>query len=544
MRIASIILLFLALSARNCSQQPSPGGPDAGGETAQTAADLRYAPVNLRPVLERQQQAAFRFFYDGAEPLSGMALEGNNRGSTITIGGSGFGLMALVVGMERGWITRDQGLERVGRILSFLEGAERYRGVWSHWYNPDGSYAPFGDQEATGDLVETSLLVQGLLVMREYLKPSAAGENALRGRIDALCADIHWADYTGPDGDGLYWLWYSRKDAYVLKIKGWNEALLTWLLALGAPAHAVSPALYEAAWSTPVYPERQVYGYALPLGSSEMGGPLFFSHYSFLGFDPRHMADDKAWYWRQNLSHTLVNRHYCVYEAPAERGYGEECWGLTACYGAGSSPHYAARHPGHDDGVIAPTAALSAFPYTPFYSAQVLLAFDTMAACQGTYGLADAYHVADRAANTDHLAIDQGPIVAMIENYRSGLLWDLFMQNEWARRSLQRAGMAEPRLAEGFPYVAADSRTGLTDLVAHPDRERYELDFYSAKPGSVQAVITAAADYSTVKQSSFSVPAGVSRFSFDDSGIVRGQKYYISLTLPSGKAIHLESVLH
>ncbi|MGN1210067.1 MAG: glucoamylase family protein [Candidatus Cryptobacteroides sp.] len=542
MKKAFSIMFAIPVLLATCTQKvPANGNP---GNTYPTG-DLAYTPEKVREVLDRQQKAAFTYFYDGAEPQSGLAFEGNNRENNVTIGGAGFGVMALVVGVERGWITREQGTERMRKILDFLKSADRYKGVWSHWHHPDGSYAAFGDQKATGDLVETSYMIEGLIVAREYFDRSNEVETTIREDIDMLYSTVDWAGYTGTSGDGLYWLWYSAEDKYSLKISGWNEGLASYLLALGADdAHTITPELYEKGWNVPCYPDRKVNGYLFPLGNAENGGPLFFSHYSFLGFDPRKMEDSKAWYWKQNQSHTMLNRHYCLYEAPQANGYGPGLWGLTACYGAGSTPSYSARSPKNDDGVIAPTAALSSFPYTPFYSAQVLMTLDKTEACQGEYGFADSYKPSEGASNRNHLAIDQGPIVVMIENYRSGLIWDLFMKNEHVKKALRRAGIGEPELKEGFPFIVADSHTGLVDLMAHPDREKYEIEFSSASSGKAIFKVMRGSTMEVLQEYELEVGKGVSVFSFDDTKITRGKKHYISMTLPSGKSYQIETILH
>lgn len=536
------ILVTLPLLMWSCENKTTSGG---GEEPTYPPGDQTYTPANVRRVLDKQQKAAFNFFYEGAEPQSGMALEGNNRGNTVTIGGSGFGVMAIVTGVHRGWITRDQGVERMRKILDFLKKADRYKGVWSHWHKPDGSYEAFGDQKATGDIVETSFMIEGLIAAREFFDGSSAAEKAIRDDIDYLYDSVDWAGYTGTAGDGLYWLWYSAENRYSLKISGWNEALVTYLLALGAKdEHSISPDVYQRGWNVASFPSRKVNGYPLPLGNNELGGPLFFSHYSFLGFDPRHMQDAKAWYWRHNLSHTMINRHYCMYDAPSSNGYNAGMWGLTACYGAGSTPGYSARNPKGDDGVLAPTAALSAYPYTPFYSTQVLLTLDKIEPCQGEYGFADSYKPAENASNRNHLAIDQGPLVVMIENYRSGLLWKLFMKNESVKKALQRAGITEPELAEGFPYVTTDTKTGLVDLMAHPDREKYELDFYSSKSGKAHFEVLLGSTMDVLQEYDIDVVPGVSTFSFGDTKITRGKKHFVTMTLPGGKTYQIETILH
>jgi hypothetical protein len=541
MKAYSLLILLISFCLRACTQSPQAGETP---ESSYPPGDQTYVPANVRKVLDKQQKAAFTFFYEGAETESGMALEGNNRGNTVTIGGSGFGVMALVVGMERGWITRAQGIAQIQKILTFLRKADRYKGVWSHWHNPDGSFAPFGDQSATGDLVETSFMIQGLIVAREYLDKDTADEIAIRETIDQLYDGIDWAGYTGTNQDGLYWLWYSRDDRYSLKISGWNEALCTYLLALGAEKNGISADIYKKGWNAPFYPARKVNGYEFPLGNQEKGGPLFFSHYSFLGFDPRHMADDKAWYWLQNLSHTMLNRHYCLYEAPEKNGYTSSLWGLTACYGAGSTGSYSARSPKNDDGVLAPTAALSAFPYTPFYSTQVLMDLNGREVCKGEYGFADSYKPSENQATRNHLAIDQGPIVVMIENYRSELIWHLFMKNARVKQALQKAGIGEPTLKEGFPFVVEDSKTGVVDLMAHPDSEKYQLDGYSSQAGTAKVCVKSGSTMETIQEYTFPVTAGVFRFTFDDTKVTRGKKHQITLTLPSGKTCQMETILH
>lgn len=540
-RIITIVTAFTLLMC-SCGSKSTSGGVK---DPTYPPGDQTYTPANVRRVLDKQQKAAFSFFYEGAEPQSGMALEGNNRGNTVTIGGSGFGVMAIIVGVHHGWITREQGIERMQKILHFLKTADRYKGAWSHWHNPDGSYVAFGDQKATGDLVETSFMIEGLIAAREFYDGGSAEEKAIRDDIDSLYDGVDWAGYTGTAGDGLYWLWYSMEDKYSLKVAGWNEGLVTYLLALGAKdGHCISPDVYQKGWNVSSFPTRKVNGYLLPLGNNELGGPLFFSHYSFLGFDPRHMQDAKAWYWRQNLSHTMINRHYCINDAPSSNGYNAGLWGLTACYGAGTTPGYSARSPKNDDGVLAPTAALSSYPYTPFYSTQVLMALDKIEACQGEYGFADSYKPSENASNRNHLAIDQGPLVVMIENYRSGLLWKLFMKNESVKRALQRAGISEPEFAEGFPFVVADSKTGLVDLMAHPDSEKYELDFFSSKAGKAHFEVLLGSSLDVLQEYDIDVNAGLSTFRFSDSKVTRGKKHLITMTLPGGRTCQLETILH
>jgi hypothetical protein len=166
---------------------------------------------------------------------------------------------------------------------------------------------------------------------------------------------------------------------------------------------------------------------------------LFWSHYSYLGLDPRGLRDRYADYWQHNRNHTLLNRKYCIENPSKFKGYGEDCWGLTASY---SVKGYAAHSPARDLGVISPTAALSSFPYTPEYSMQALKHFyyDLGDRIWGEYGFHDAFSEQKNWYPQRYLAIDQGPIIVMIENYRSGLLWKLFMSCPEVRDGLKKLG--------------------------------------------------------------------------------------------------------
>jgi hypothetical protein len=183
---------------------------------------------------------------------------------------------------------------------------------------------------------------------------------------------------------------------------------------------------------------KSFYDYTLPVGS-DYGGPLFFAHYSFLGLDPRNLQDAYADYWQQNEHHTRINRAYCIDNPQQYAGYSENNWGLTA-----SDNHlgYAAHSPAHDLGVITPTAALSSFPYTPEASMDALHFFYYTLGDRlwGEYGFYDAFNVTEGWYAGSYLAIDQGPIIIMIENYRTALLWELFMSVPEVWQGLEKLG--------------------------------------------------------------------------------------------------------
>ena len=526
-----IILYFGTLGLISCTSPVVP-------TEVVKKSDETYSPSAVRPVLEKWQHNTFKYFYDGASP-TGMALEGNNRGDggVVTIGGGGFGVMALIVGSERGWITREQSAEQVQKIVRFLGKAERFKGVWSHWYKPDGTSQPFGNQVQTGDLVETSFMMAGLLTAGEYFTDSNGVEQEIRDSVSSFWNTIDWRFYTA-NQQVLKWLWYSQTNQFELNIAGWNESLITYLLALAAPEpHNISADVYKQGWQrggSMFFPTRQNYGYNLKMGEN-LGGPLFFSHYSFLGLDAKKMEDNDVNFWQQNTAHTLINRHYCIEEAPDSYKYDEQNWGLTACYGSKPPEYnYLARSPLQDDGVIAPTAALSSFPYTPFYSTQVLLNLNEMPLVHSTYGIADSYCPSTNTSEKKHLAIDQGPIVVMIENYRSGLIWNLLMKNAHIKNALNKAGIRLPAYEPGFTRVMTNQVTKEYDMMRHPDREKFEIDYFVKKGENVNFKLTDS-DNKIIFEQNVQASSGENLFSFDDKAILKGKAYTLTMTTADSK---------
>lgn len=409
-----------------------------------TAFDLtpKYPVVSDDALLTIVQQQTFKYFWDFAHENSGMARERNTSGNLVTSGGSGFGIMALVVGMERGFITRQQGLERIDKILDFLETADRFHGAWPHWMDGNtGDVIAFSANDNGGDLVETSFLVQGLLTFRQYLNASDVTEQGLIDRINTLYNSVEWDWYTRGGEDVLYWHWSPDKDWIMnMPIRGYNEALITYVLAASSSVYGIDPSVYHNGWAQggAIINGRSFYGITLPLGYN-YGGPLFFTHYSFLGLDPRNLSDTYAGYWEQNVNHTLINYQHSVENPYDFVGYSENNWGLTA---SDNHEGYAAHSPTNDLGVITPTAALSSFPYTPEQSLNALKFFYYTLGDKlwGEYGFYDAFNVTQGWYGNSYLAIDQGPIIVMIENHRTGLLWDLFMSCPEVQGGLNNLG--------------------------------------------------------------------------------------------------------
>ncbi|MGF1586554.1 MAG: glucoamylase family protein [Bacteroidales bacterium] len=388
------------------------------------------------------QEQTFRYFWDYAHPVSGLARERLGSGEMVTTGGSGFGLMAIITGIERNFITRQEGFDRLSTIVSFLMDpeTEKYNGAFPHWLNgTTGKTIPFSTLDDGGDLVETALLMQGLLTVKEYFKNGTALEQALGDSIQVLWEGVDWNWYRKNDENVLFWH-YSLNHGWEMnhQIRGWNEALIVYVLAAASPTHSIHADVYHQGWARNgnIRNGKSFYDILLPLGE-DLGGPLFFAHYSFLGLDPRNLSDQYADYFIQNTAHALINYEYCIDNPRNYVGYSEDCWGLTA---SDIESGYTASSPTNDRGVIAPTAALSSFPYTPVESMDALKFFYYVLGDRiwGEYGFHDAFNLTTLWFASSYLAIDQGPVICMIENYRTGLLWNLFMSNEDVRQGLDK----------------------------------------------------------------------------------------------------------
>lgn len=393
-------------------------------------------------LLDLIQRQTLRYFWEYAHPVSGMAAERNTTPDTVTTGGTGFGLMAWIVGVERGWLDRAAVLEKSRKLVDFLAKADRFHGAWPHWlHGATGKVIPFWKLDDGADLVETSYLVQGLLALRAYFDRSDPAEVELRNLITKLWREVEW-DFFTRGRNVLYWHWSPRHRWKMNHaIRGWNECLITYLLAASSPTHPISPEVYHQGWATgTVFLHGRDYGrgLVLPLGP-KFGGPLFFSHYSFLGIDPRNLKDRYADYWQQVTNHTLLNYRYCLANPLRYKGYGSECWGLTA---GDSVNFYAAHSPREDLGVITPTAALSSLPYLPGPVLRAARHFYEVLGDRiwGEMGFVDGFSIHKNWYDTQFLAIDQGPIVVMIENHRTALLWKLFMGIDDVRHGLDRLG--------------------------------------------------------------------------------------------------------
>jgi hypothetical protein len=410
---------------------------------------VKVKPATDEALLDMTQRYTTRYFYNLAEPVSGMARERSNdaNGEIVTTGGTGFGIMALVAGAERQYLNRKDAFGAILKIVSFLERVERFHGAWAHWYDAEsGKPFSFSKYDDGGDLVETAFLVQGLLTAREYFRAGDADERLLSNRITQLWESVEWNWYT-QGTDSLYWHW-SKNYGWKMnhRIKGFDETMITYILAASSPTYPIERKVYETSYknSSYYYNGKSYYGIKLDLGM-ELGGPLFFTHYSFLGLNPHGLNDSSTDYFERNKAHTLIHRAYAMANPGNHVGLGEKLWGFTSSDDA--LVGYTSHHPGTNDenGTISPTAALSSIVYTPTESMEVLKTLyyvygkKTFGSC-GFYdsfnpGLYDGQQVVK-----SYLAIDQGPIAVMIENYRSGLIWKLFMQNPEIQAGLTKLG--------------------------------------------------------------------------------------------------------
>jgi hypothetical protein len=447
--------LLLSLSIFSIAQVATPVEETESGISSvhRQSSTANRQPISDSALLDLVQKQTFRYFWDFSHPVSGLSRERSNDtpaygNEVVTIGGSGFGIMAIIVATDRHWITRDTAVKHLLKEVNFLLKANSYHGIFPHWLNgTTGVTIPFSRKDDGADIVETSYLFEGLLCARQYFNQQNPLENQLRNKIKWLWTGAEWNWHQRDQGNSLYWHWSPNNGwAMNFEIRGWNECLITYVLGASSPTYPITENVYHKCWaeSNHFINGRSYYGIKLPLGF-DYGGPLFFAHYSFMGLDPHGLKDKYADYWEQNYNHTLINYKHCVINPNHFKGYGENCWGLTA---SDTYDGYNAQSPSNDFGTITPSAALSSFPYTPEYSMKALKHFyyDLGEKIWGNYGFVDAFNETKNWYAESYLAIDEGPIVVMIENYRSGLLWKLFMSSPEIQSGLIKLGYGSPWL--------------------------------------------------------------------------------------------------
>lgn len=470
LRKLSVFFLAALAGFNSFAQKPAAKKIIAGKTTIVPVGIVKNIPDSV--LLDIVQRQTFRYFWNFGHPVSGLARERDNtvkcnyywdyineaddipnfsKGTfgpeACAIGGSGFGILSTVVAVNRGWIGRDTALKRLVKIVDFLTKADCYHGIYPHFMNGiTGKTIPFGRLDDGADIVETSYLFMGLLTARQYFNKNTPLEKYFRNRVNDMWRDADWNWHSKGDTKNLYWHWSPTNDFDMnFPVFGYDEALITYIVAAASKTHPISKELYENSWvkSGGWKNGKSYYGFTLPLGNYDKGGPLFFEQYTYMGIDPNGLRDDNGIdYAEQTKNHTLINRAYCIENPKKFKGYGANCWGLTA---GDSYKGYVAHCPEDDRGVIQPTAALSSFPYTPEYSMQALKHFyyDLGDKIWGPYGFADGFSETHNWYAKTHLAIDQGPIVVMIENYRTGLIWKLFMNCPEISGGLKKLGFTD-----------------------------------------------------------------------------------------------------
>ena len=408
----------------------------------------KFARISDDELLTLIQKQTFKYFWDFGHPVSGMARERNTSNDVVTTGGSGFGIMSIVVGINRNFISKADGLARLQKIVSFLKIADTFHGVYPHWLNGNtGKVIPFSAKDNGADLVETSFLMQGLIVARQYFADNNAQENQLRADINLINSKVEWDWFRQGNQQKLFWHWSPNFAWDInLQVKGWNESLTVYVLAASSTTHGIPKSVYDGGWADngAIKNGNTFYGVNLPLGPTN-GGPLFFEHYSFLGINPNGLKDAYADYQAQTLAHTKINYNYCIANPKNFAGYSKDSWGLTA---SDIKDGYTASSPNNDLGFIAPTAAVSSIAYTPTESLDAIRFFyyklgDKM---WGDYGFKDAYSLTEPWFADSYLAIDQGPQIVMIENYRTKLIWNLFMSAPEVKTGMLSLGFTSPNL--------------------------------------------------------------------------------------------------
>jgi hypothetical protein len=418
-------------------------------DTAKYQISIAIKENDIDDLLDMVQEYTIRYFDEYAHPTTGMARErsNNKQADIVTTGGTGFGIMALIAGVERNFLTRERAYTLIRKMVTFLNDAERFNGAWAHWYDGNsGKVYPFSKYDDGGDIVETAFLIQGLLTARAYFSDGTHDEQRLCNDITTLWEGVNWNWYTN-NSDSLYWHW-SKNYGFKMnhRIKGYDETLITYILAAASPTHPIKSSVYRSSYTSSPYfiNGKYFYGIFLPLGM-DFGGPLFFTHYSFLGLNPMGLTDTFANYFERNRAHVLIHHAYSIENPFNHKGYNNLVWGITS---SDDPIHGYAGHAPYspdENGTIAPTAAISSIIYAPELVIPTLkhYYYDMGHKIFGKYGFYDAFNLnmpQNQQVIHSYLAIDQGPIAVMIENYRSQLIWNLFMSNNEISIGLQKLG--------------------------------------------------------------------------------------------------------
>lgn len=452
---------FLAFALFSCGENKK---ADTGKSTMPAATDSVKSKIES-PFLDSLSERTFHYFWDLADPVSAQVPDRWPSESFSSIAATGFGLTAYLVGVERGYITRQQAAERVLKTLKFLQDAPKgdsksgvigFRGFFYHFID---MRTGLRFKEVELSTIDTGLLMAGILSCQTYFDGDNNTENQIRAIADALYRAVEW-DWALNDKKCMSMGWNPESGFLDAQWKGYNEAMVLLVMALGSPTHPIP----EGSWQewTKTYKWGKYY-------DQEMVnfGPLFGHQYShmyidFRGIQDAYMKEKGIDYFENSRRATYANRAYCINNPSGFTGYSENVWGLTACDGPGnegkSDPNisfmgYSARGAAKwyvvDDGTIAPTAAGGSIPFAPEIC---IPALEEMHNKYGSmiydkYGFKDAFNLSFPRTDgqhgwvdQDYLGIDEGPIVIQIENYRNELVWNLMKKNPYIVDGLKKAG--------------------------------------------------------------------------------------------------------
>jgi len=416
----------------------------------------------LDPFFDDLEKRTFSFFWDSANPANGLIPDRYPGPSWSSIAGVGFALTAYPIGVERGYVTRDAARDRALATLRFFAAETEKHGFFYHFLDMKDGERRNHSEVST---VDTALLLAGVLMCESYFDGKDAREREIRRLAEKIYRRVDWT-WAEPFSAGLVMGWTPESGFIHATWDGYDEAMLVYILALGSPTHAVNPAAWKAWTST--YDKH----WGTQYGETDLSfGPLFGHQYSHVWVDFRaiqdaYMRSRGLDYFENSRRATYVQQRYAIENPMHWQGYGPNIWGLTACEGPGRGSQiydgqprrfygYAARGVGLDgsldDGTIAPTAAIGSLPFAPEIVIPATLEMYKRygGSIYSTYGFRDSFNPSyQRGAQASksgwvdehYLAIDQGPILAMIENYRSELVWRIMRHNDYIRRGLERAG--------------------------------------------------------------------------------------------------------
>lgn len=407
----------------------------------------------------------FNYFWDNADSLTGNQPDRWPTKGFSSIAATGFGLTSYLVGVNRGYISRDQAAERTLKTLRFFlhskkgsedSGITGYKGFFYHFIDMRTGHR---FQQVELSTIDTGLLMAGILSCQSFFDRDDPEENEIRSLADSLFLAVDW-NWSMNGKETMSMGWHPEKGFLDASWRGYNEGMILYVMGLGSTSHPIPQGSWEA-WT-------KTYQWGNYFGQDHVNfGPLFGHQYShafidFKGIRDVYMQSKGIDYFENSRRATLANRQYCISNPAGWKGYDKNVWGLTACDGPGngdnSNPNvsfdgYNARGAAqwyvHDDGTIAPTAAGGSVPFAPEVCLPALSAMykNHGDKIYGKYGFFDAFNLSiiqkdgtEGWVDADYLGIDQGPILIQLENYRNHFVWDLMKKNKYIVAGLKKAG--------------------------------------------------------------------------------------------------------